>query len=58
MKGQLLLPEMGLIVLCNGLECFLKKVCMSSRSFVIVDVAKKTIIGNLKTSYTRRRLSS
>lgn len=25
----------------KGLECFLKKACMSSRSFVIVDVAKK-----------------
>lgn len=58
MKGQLLLPGMGLIVLCKGLECFLKKACMSSRSFVIVDVAKKTVIGNLETSDTRRRLSS
>ena len=35
-------PGMGLNVFCKGLECFLKKDCMSSRSFVIVDVAKNS----------------
>lgn len=35
-------PGMGLNVFCKGLECFLKKACKSSCSFVIVDVAKNS----------------